>query len=238
MKKIVTILFALFIILPQIVFATNIDLSVDKTSLSTDDVAHISISINGSVDGGQVGLVGLENFKIIEKQSSQSVQVINGQASQMQKKDLVIQPKKAGKFSIKALAKNNGNEISSNEIIINVQQSAIDKTKDKLLKDNNDNQDNSSKNNKLDDIIKNQKPESDFDTNLLKESQNSESESKANTQGQNNKDELKVNKITDFPKVEHISQFNAVFWLEFIGSLLLVLLLILGVIFVSKKYRK
>jgi len=238
MKKIVTILFALFIILPQIVFATNIDLSVDKTSLSTDDVAHISISINGSVDGGQVGLVGLENFKIIEKQSSQSVQVINGQASQMQKKDLVIQPKKAGKFSIKALAKNNGNEISSNEIIINVQQSAIDKTKDKLLKDNNDNQDNSSKNNKLDDIIKNQKPESDFDTNLLKESQNSESESKANTQGQNNKDELKVNKITDFPKVEHISQFNAVFWLEFISSLLLVLLLILGVIFVSKKYRK
>ena len=238
MKKIVTILFALFIILPQIVFATNIDLSVDKTSLSTDDVAHISISINGSVDGGQVGLVGLENFKIIEKQSSQSVQVINGQASQMQKKDLVIQPKKAGKFSIKALAKNNGNEISSNEIIINVQQSAIDKTKDKLLKDNNDNQDNSSKNNKLDDIIKNQKPESDFDTNLLKESQNSQSESKANTQGQNNKDELKVNKITDFPKVEHISQFNAVFWLEFIGSLLLVLLLILGVIFVSKKYRK
>ena len=243
MKKILIIAVIIFMI-PTIVLAAQIDLSVDKTSLSTDETTQINVSVNGSVDGGQIGIVGLENFDIVGQQSSQSFQMINGKTTQIQKKEIIVKPKQSGSFDITALARDNGKEISSKSITINVQKSLIDVTKDKLLQndqqqammqgDENNNADNK-------DVINTQKSSGNFDEDLLKKSQidqksSSEDDASATTENEDNQ-ALQVKQLENFPKVEHISPFNTMFWIEFVGIILGLTLIVAGLYWIIKKVK-
>ena len=244
MKKIFIII-VMILIVPSVAFATQIDLSADKTSLSTDETVQIDVSVSGSVDNGQIGITGLESFDIVEKQSSQSIQIINGNTTQIQKKELVVKPKQSGKFVITALARDNGKEISSKSITINVQKSLIDTTKDKLLQNNQQqamtqgNAGNNVDDNK--DTINTQKSTNNFDEDLLKKSQidqKSSSEDDANTTTENEDNQsLQVKQLKNFPKVEHISPFNTMFWIEFVGIILGLTLIVVGLYWIIKKVK-
>ena len=244
MKKIFIII-VMILIVPSKAFATQIDLFADKTSLSTDETVQIYVSVSGSVDNGQIGITGLESFDIMEKQSSQSIQIINGNTTQIHKKELVVKPKQSGKFVITALARDNGKEISSKSITINVQKSLIDTTKDKLLQNNQQqamiqgNESNNVNDNK--DIINTQKSSGNFDEDLLKRSQidqKSSSEDDTSTAMENEDNQvLQVKQLKNFPKVEHISPFNMMFWIEFVGIILGLMLIIAGVYWIVKKRK-
>lgn len=244
MKRIMIAL-VIMLMMPMAVFATNIDLKADKTQLSTDDVVHVNLTIDGQIDGGQIGIKGLENFDIVAQQSSQSIQIINGNTTQVQSKQITIQPKSAGTFTIKALAQENGQQIQSDTVTLNVQKSEIDATKDKLLQNTQQTTpqvspqpDNTTS--ALDDAIGKQEPKSDFDTNLLKESQTqpAQSEDTNTTATPNNPQDLQVNKIENFPKVEHISPFNTMFWLQSLGIILIIASIIAIVFYMLHKKKK
>ena len=245
MKKILITL-AMMFMLPTAVFATNLDLSVDKTQLSTDEVVHVNLTVDGQIDGGQIGIKGLENFEVVGQQSSQSIQMINGQTTQVQSQKITLQPKGSGTFEVQALAQENGQQIQSKSITINVQKSALDTTKDELLQDIQSNtqqtmpQQGSSTSN-LDKVIGGQEPISDFDTDLLKESQAEPEQAQDKntaTPQDNAQDDLQVNKIENFPQVEHISPFNAMFWMQFVGILLGIIAIVAIVFWLVKKNKK
>ena len=130
-------------------FAAEINFSTTKTSGTTDDVFQIHLSVNGQVDGGQVGIKGLENFDIVGRQSSSQVQIINGKTKAVQEQILSIRPKKGGKFTLQAIAKEDGKLIESQEITFDIQKSLIQSTKEKLLQASS-NQENSRKNSQED----------------------------------------------------------------------------------------
>jgi len=78
----------------------------------------------------------------------------------------------------------------------------------------------------------------DFDKNLLKptevNNQNMEDDksiTKAN-------DDLKLKEIEKFPEIEHVSVFNAYFWIEFFFVLILLLSSIFSIMFLIKKFKK
>ncbi len=243
MKKILIIAVIIFMI-PTIVLAAQIDLSVDNTSLSIDETTRINVSVNGSVDGGQIGIVGLENFDIVGQQSSQSLQMINGKTTQIQKKEIIVKPKQSGSFDITALARDNGKEISSKSITINVQKSLIDVTKDKLLQNDQQQammQGDESNNADNKDVINTQKSSGNFDEDLLKKSQidqksSSEDDASATTENEDNQ-ALQVKQLENFPKVEHISPFNTMFWIEFVGIILGLTLIVAGLYWIIKKVK-
>jgi hypothetical protein len=246
MKKILITLAMMFMV-PSVVFATNLDLSVDKTQLSTDEVVHVNLTVDGQIDGGQIGVEGIENFEVVGQQSSRSIQMINGKTTQIQSQKITLQPKSVGNFEVRALAQENGQQIQSKTITLNVQKSALDTTKDELLQNTQlttpqsiPQQDNAINN--LDDVIANQEPISDFDTDLLRESQAEESEKTDDTSTvtlQNNPQDLQVNKIEDFPQIEHISEFNMMFWLVSLGIVALVVIIFSSIfIVISNKQKK
>jgi hypothetical protein len=172
--------------------------------------------------------------------------MINGQTTQVQSQKITLQPKGSGTFEVQALARENGQQIQSKSITINVQKSALDTTKDELLQDIQSNtqqtmpQQGGSTSN-LDKVIGGQEPISDFDTDLLKESQaepEQVQDKNTATPQDNAQDDLQVNKIENFPQVEHISPFNVTFWMQFVGILLGIIAIVAIVFWLVKKNKK
>ena len=195
------------LMLPSFVWAAQINLDVDKTQLSTDDTLQITLSVDGVLDDGKVGIKGLDNFAVIGESSSQRIQVINGKTTAIQEKILQVQPLQAGEFTIQALGQENGQLVKSLPVKIVVNKSLVQATKEKLLSTptNSDDTKNPAK-------------------NLL-------------TQPSNNNqptEQLEIKELPKIPPVQHFSAFNVVFWLEFLG--ILALLSALGY-FLRKNFR-
>ena len=231
--------------MPTAVFATNINLKADKIQLSTDEVVHVNLTIDGQIDGGQIGIEGLENFDIVGQQSSQSIQIINGKTTQVQTQKITIQPKSVGTFEVRAIAQENGQQIQSNTATLSVQKSELDATKDELLKNTqpitsqvSPQQNNAT--NGLGDAIGSQESISDFDTSLLKESQtqSEQSEDPNTTAPQNNPQDLQINKIENFPQVEHTSPFNVMFWVQSLSIILIITAIVAIVLYMLHKKKK
>ncbi len=213
MKKSLNLfLFSLFF-LPVNIFATDINFSSDKNSGSTDDVFQLRLSIDGQVDGGQVGIEGLENFQIMGQRSSSQIQIINGKTTSVQEQVLSIKPKKSGNFSLTALAKENGEIIKSPSLKFEIKKSLIQETKEKLLQKN---------------TLQN------LDTKNNLEENKSEIQNLKNTKTEN----LKTPEIKNFPKIEHVSAFNKIFWFEFLGICLGIFGMFWGVFKILEKKKK
>ncbi len=193
-------------------FAAQINMSVNKTEISTDDVLEIRLSVDGILDGGQIGIQGLEKFNIVGQSSSQQIQIINGKTTSVQEKVLNIQPKQGGNFKIQALGKENGEIIKSQEFEIKVQKSLIQTTKEKLLASSPNDSDQKDSENPT------KKSNNESMKNLLIQptQQTVPSTSK----------KLQQKKLPKIPPVQHFSAFNKMFWLEFLG-----ILAFLGLIF-------
>ncbi len=202
-KYIIPALFLLFI--PFVSLAASINLTTNKTDVSTDDILQVRISVDGEVDNGQIGIKGLENFKVVGQSNSSQFQLINGAMTSIQEKILSLAPVKDGTFSLVALAKENGAEVRSDTINITVKKSLIQTTKEKLL------------------------TASDQETTATDETQNSLKDLLKSTPTEINTPQsssvstvksLKTPELKTFPKVQHISAFNALFWMELVGILL------------------
>jgi hypothetical protein len=214
MKKYLLILLSL-LVLPTITWASQINMSVDKTEISTNDVLEIRLSVDGVLDDGQIGIQGLENFNIVGQSSSQQVQIINGQTTAVQEKILTLQPNQNGEFVIQAIGKEGGKEIKSSAITIKVNKSLVQETKEKLLSSVSSSEDKTENSAKKSDKIK----------NLL--TQPTKTSVKPTTE------QLQIKKLPEMPSVQHFSAFNKIFWLEFFSVLVL-----LGVIFRGIWYFK
>lgn len=215
----------LFLSLSSATFAAEIHFSADTTTGTTDDVFEVSLSIDGQVDGGQVGIEGLENFDIVGQRSSSQVQVVNGSVTSVQEKILSLAPKKEGDFTITALAKENGEEIRSTPISFSISKSLVQQTKENLLKNSEDTSEDtspegSSPPSQSNVTVQNAEEKgSQLAKNLLTTPSHSTSSSEPDGttfQPLSNSD------IKTFPKIEHIPAFNAVFWAQFGGILFLI----------------
>ncbi len=219
-KYLIPLLSLLFI---STTWGAQINLAVNKTNLTTDDVLELTLSVDGEIDNGQVGLKGLDDFEIIGQSTSQQVQIINGKTSAVLEKIIDLKPKKGGEFIIQALAKKDGKLVKSQEFKIKVQKSLIQQTKENLLanpvaetekKSNSDQEENQTKN-----------PAKKL---LTMPSQTSGSE-------KNNAEKLNIKELPPLPPVQHFSAFNKIFWLEFLGILTLLIVIFRGIFFFKKK---
>ncbi len=200
-------------------FAAEIHFSADKTTGTTDDIFQVHLSIDGEVDGGKIGIKGLENFDIVGQQLSFQQQSINGKTSMIQEKILSLHPKKDGNFTLIALAKENGKEIQTKPISFSISKSLIQQTKENLL---NNSQENNSTENKRISSGRNTSfnGHDNQQENIAKQLLTTSSNSQNGTPEQH----LAVPEIKHFPKVEHISVFNGMFWLQFLGGIFLIVL--------------
>jgi len=222
---------SLLLLIPLSTFAATLNFTVEDKKISTDENLIVHLSVDGQVDGGQVGIKGLENFDIVGQQSSSQIQILNGQTTMVQEKTLSLHPKTSGKFLLTALAKENGKTIESDTFEITVEKSLIESTKEKLL--NNSQQNSQETENK-----KSQNTQQNALKNLLT-TPSSNTEISANTQLSEKKLEtLETPEFKKFPKVEHISPFNMLFWVEGIGLFLAILVILFGVLWGIKKLKK
>lgn len=223
MKKLSIALFSFFI-LTHTALAAEVHLSSDKRTITTDDVLTIHLSVDGQIDNGQIGIEGLENFNIVGQQSSQQVKIINGETTSIQEKILSLQPKKDGNYTLTALAKENGNEIHSQSITVQVQKSLIQSTKEKLLQDTSENTNQEQVEEKTlgDNSLK----------NLLTAPQNGR---ERDTKNRESSEQLQVQKIENFPTVKHVSAFNMIFWVEVVGILTAFVILFGAMLWLLKK---
>jgi len=210
--KIYILILSFLLILPTITWAAQINMSIDKTEISIDDVLEIRLSVDGVLDNGQIGIQGLEKFNIVGQSSSQQIQIINGKTTSVQEKVLNIQPKQSGDFKIQALGKENGKIIESPELEIKVQKSLVQATKEKLLASSSDNSDQKNTEN-----IKNLLTQPTQQTAL------------------NTSQELQQKKISEIPLVQHFSAFNKLFWLEFLSIIVLLGIIFRGILFFREK---
>ncbi len=228
MKKVI-LLFSLLFLSVSYVFAATINLSTDKTNLTTDEILEIHLSVGGQIDNGKVVLKGLENFNIIGQSTTQNIVYINGKMTAKQEQILDLQPKNGGNFEIQALAKENKKEIKSQKIVFNVQKSLIQKTKEELLKgvqNNNKNTVTTKQINQQKNNFQNIENKKDSLKKLLTENQ-------VENQKNKNKNDLD---LKSFPNVKYISPFNFDFYLNF--STLFTILIIFFFIFYQMKNNK
>jgi len=211
------------------VFAADLNLTANKTNLSTDDILEIKLSISGQVDNNQVALAGLQNFDIVGRSTSQNVSIINGQMQSQQSQIFDLKPKKGGSFEIQAIAKENGKEVKSQKIKIKVEKSLIEKTKDKLL--------NNSVDDEKDGANESEEKSADEKNDELKKllTLNQNEEEKSREKNEAKKDLLKENQsLNNFQKIKKEFGFNSQFWLEFFA----IVFLLLGIIFMLLKIKK
>ncbi len=191
------LLFSFLLITNSAALAAEINLTTDKKEISTDDVIEVSLSVDGEVDSGKIGIKGLEDFEIIGNSSSSKVQIINGVVTSIQEKILLISPHKEGEFILMALAREDGKEIKSLPVKIKVKKSLSKLTKDKLLESSSENVDEIENINSLKEALKTEVNNEDISIKSL--------------------DTLDIPQLNSFPEIQHISAFNSKFWLELIG---------------------
>ncbi len=202
-------------------WAINIDMISDKKEVSTDEMFQISLSIDGEVDGGQIGIKGLDNFEIIGDQTSlRRIEIINGRTTHFQEKVLTLKPTSSGRFTLTALAQENGQIIKSAPVTINVKKSLTQRTKEKLL-ETPQGEKNQMNNNDIKDLLKvsTQKPVTPSKAAISQKDQL-----------------LKIPALETFPKVQQMSPFNALFWAEFLGLLTVSIVVPLLLLAVWRKY--
>ena len=228
-KKI--ILAILLFVISSPLLATNINFSTNKTSLSTDDTLKVTFSADGPVDNNRLEINGIKNdFDIIGKSTSIERININGKIKQTYNQILLLQPQKSGKFKIWISAKENGKEIKSKEVTINVKKSLTEQVKDNLLKSSQNDLDNNTSSDNKD--SNNQDTTDNLSDILQKISDNDTKNNSKNIPV--TKDLLKKSQNTEEPTIqtEKISEFNFVFWVK----LLLILLIFLILFIITKKY--
>ncbi len=219
-KNILTLLTLL--VFPTITWATQINLNVDKTELSTDETLQLNLSVDGVLDNGQIGIQGLENFAVIGQSSSQQVQIVNGKTTAIQEKFLTLQPTQTGEFTIQALGKEGGKEVKSSAFEIKVNKSFVQEAKEKLLTSSpissysNEDETSTKKSDKIKDLL--------TQPTTITLPQPAE--------------QLHVKKLPKIPLVEHFSAFNKIFWLEFLGILILLRLIFHGIWYFKQKSLK
>jgi hypothetical protein len=215
----------LFLFFPKS-YATEIHFSANKTTGTTDDTFQVHLSVDGDIDGGQVGIEGLEDFQVVGKQSSSRVQIINGSATHLQETILSLSPKSSGNFSLTAFAKNKGKEIESDTLLFKVKKSLAQETREKLLKVSDQKEEKAKSS--LKEILKEKKSNNNY-TSPQTEKEN---------QIKNASLQLKAPPIKKMPKVEHISAFNTIFWGQFLLLLFFMCLIFAGIFFMLKKQKK
>ncbi len=193
------LLLMLMLSLYSVAQAAEIKISVDRTTLATDEIVKLSISIDGQIDGGQIGMAGLDKFEVVGQQSSQRMEVVNGETKSLQYKILSLKPRGEGTTIVMAQGTSNGTAIHSESITLEVTKSLRDATKDKLLK------------------------------TVSVDAARAEA-------GQAPLEELIQLEMGQFPSVQHISAFNKIFWLEFLGILAGMIFLTSISLYVIKKF--
>jgi len=170
MKKVekinkIFVFFLPLLFLAQIVFGASLEIRTDKTNYDSDEKINLEINISGEVDNGQVAISGLNNFDIVGRSSSQSFQFINGKTKNELSQSLLLLPKTSGKIKLQAVAYENGQEVKSNAIFLNIKPSLKQQTKQQLL--------NSLKGNNL---IQSQNSQNNQNSQNLQNSQNKENQ--------------------------------------------------------------
>ena len=230
---------SILLFMPLTTFAATLNFSVEDKKISTDENLIVHLSVDGQVDNGQIGIKGMENFDIVGQQSSSQIQIINGQTTMVQEKILSLHPKTSGKFSLTALAKENGETIESDTFEITVEKSLIEATKENLLKNSQEN--NQETENKKTQDTQDEKQENSSNNTLknLLTTPSSNTGKSTNMQYPEKKlGTLQAPEFKNFPKVEHISPFNMLFWAESIGLFLAILTMLFGVLWGIKKVKR
>ncbi len=115
--KFLLTLYIFFAALP--VWGAEVNIAVDKKTISDGDTIRLTIEYNGD-DGNKPDISPLQqDFNIVSRSSSNYINFINGQLSQMQKWTLQLKPKKTGKITIKPIKIGN---ISSNYAEVEVKE--------------------------------------------------------------------------------------------------------------------
>jgi hypothetical protein len=222
MKKLYVLVFGLFLSI-NIALASEITFTANKTEIDTDGVVQLHISVDGEIDGGQIGIKGLENFKVVGQHSSSQIQIINGAMTSVQEKILSISPLSEGKFTLLALAKKDGKEIQSSEINIEVKKSLAQTTKEKLLKTTStDKKNNNKSQNELKELLKTESIKPDIQQANIS---NKTTES------------LNIPEIKSFPKIQHLSAFNIKFWFDFFCIIVLLTMIVFGIRYIIKNLK-
>ncbi len=115
------------------VFAARASLMVDKNVVSLDDQFVLILSVEGSKSIDQEpSITGINNFEILNNQSSTQVQYINGQVSSKKEITYILAAKEPGRFVLgPAEVLVSGKKLVSNTISITVHKESDVKIKDR-----------------------------------------------------------------------------------------------------------
>lgn len=111
--------------------AAEIELSVDRTSLSMEDQITLTVSVTGARDLDSAPYIaGLEEFQVEKGGTSSQVQIINGEMSVEKIFSYVLYPVREGKFKIgPASIDYNGQSLNSKPLSVEIKKSvAINKS--------------------------------------------------------------------------------------------------------------
>ncbi len=101
------------------VFGAEVNISLNKKTITDGDTVQLTIEYNGD-DGKKPDISSLQqDFQIVSRGSSNYVNFINGQLSQLQKWTLELSPRKTGKITIKPIKIGN---VSSNYAELEVKE--------------------------------------------------------------------------------------------------------------------
>lgn len=108
------------LIIPAVVHADlNIQASVDRTNVALGESLVLQVSIRGGT--GEVDTKGIDDFKVVSRGSSTSIQVTNGQFSREVVHTFSLIPLKEGSFTIPALpVRSDGNTYHTQAISVSV----------------------------------------------------------------------------------------------------------------------
>lgn len=121
MKNIIRVI--LFLLLVSLSFSADATITIQTSTnnVSIGESFAISVTSQGNLNGNDIVINGIENFEVIGKSSSSSMQIINGKYSSETSIQLNLMPKRSGKFILSGSL--NGKKSSSNSIVIDVSES-------------------------------------------------------------------------------------------------------------------
>lgn len=114
---------------------SQIEVQIDKNQLYTNEVLQILIKTEGSLNENQFEILGLENFNVVGKNTSQQMQMINNEVQVQLSTTLTLQPKRDGVFELGPITLKNqdGTWTKSKIKTITVTKSIAEATKEKLI---------------------------------------------------------------------------------------------------------
>lgn len=109
--RIVLLITLILINLASLVYAQEINLSanVDRSNISMDEQLTLSVTVKGNINNvPEPNIPPLPDFNIVSRFQSQNVEIINFQTSASITYQYILQPKKAGTFTINPITINHG----------------------------------------------------------------------------------------------------------------------------------